>query len=75
MDTDGSRRHIQNVIIKIISIIAYFSYNFNMDKIYIISTSSIVNTVKDLLLKEGFYIEKKYKGVYIIYPVLYGERD
>lgn len=75
MDTDGSRRHIQNVIIKLISIIAYFSYNFNMDKIYIISTSSIVNTVKDLLLKEGFYIEKKYKGVYIIYPVLYGERD
>lgn len=75
MDTDGSRRHIQNVIIKLISIIAYFSYNFNMNKIYIISTSSIINTVKELLLKEGFYIEKKYKGVYVIYPVLYGERD
>lgn len=75
MDTDGSRRHIQNIIIKLISIIAYFSYNFNMDKIYFISTSGIVKTIEKTLLKEGFYIKKKYKGVYIIYPVLYGERD
>ena len=75
MDTDGSRRrHIQDVIINLLSLIIFISYKLNFTNVYFISNSTIVNTIKETLFKEGYYIEKHCKGVYKLYPILYGER-
>lgn len=72
MDSEDSRR--QYIFIKILTILLFIGYKINMNNIYIISSSFIVDIVKDTLFKEGYYIEKYCKGVYKVYPILYGER-
>ena len=75
MDTDGGRRYISNIFIQILSIIIYINYIFSNRDVYFISSKRIIGDIEDKLFNEGYYITNVKKGVYKIYPVLYGERD
>ena len=72
---DSSRQCVSSIFISLLTIIIAISYKIGMDNVYIISFPSIVDSIKNRLYYEGYYIEQRWKGVYIIYPVLYGERD
>lgn len=75
MDTDGGSRYISNVAITILTIIIYLNYIFNNEDVYFISHNKLIKLIEKRLNKEGFNIKRIKKGVYKIYPVLYGERD
>ncbi len=75
MDSDGSRRYIQNMFISLLTVLIYINYKFNNDDVYFISNKKIIKIIEQKLFKEGYYIKNIKKGVYKIYPVLYGERD
>ncbi len=75
MDTDGGRRYISNIFIKLLSIIIYLNYIFNNEDVYFISHNKLIKLIEKRLNKEGYNIKRIKKGVYKIYPVLYGERD
>ena len=74
MEPDG-RRCLQTILIKFISVLIYLIYNLNGNMVYFISNKLVISIIKDKMFEEGFYIEKHCKGVYKVYPVLYGEKE
>lgn len=72
---DSSRQCVSSIFISLLTIIIVICYKIGMDNVFIISFPSIVDSIKNRLYDEGYYIKQRWKGVYIIYPVLYGERD
>ena len=75
MDTDGGRRYTQNIFISLLTIIIYINYIFSNRNVYFISSKKIIDEIEDELFNERYYITNVKRGVYKIYPVLYGERD
>ena len=63
------------MFIGLLTILIYINYKFNNDDVYFISNKKIIKIIEQKLFKEGYYIKNIKKGVYKIYPVLYGERD
>ena len=75
MDTDGGRRYISNIFVNILTILIYLNYVFNNEDVYFISHNELIKLIEKRLNEEGYNIKRIKKGVYKIYPVLYGERD
>jgi hypothetical protein len=79
LDTDGSRQVNSNLLITVlflvIELMLFFNSRINILNLYIIGNTVVYNLLKDKLLNEGYYIKNKYKGVYLIYPILYGDRN
>ena len=73
MDTDG-RQIIANMLFFITCIILFFNSRFNILNAYIICNNTLISNLSNLLTDEGYCIENKSKGIYLIYPALYGER-
>ena len=63
------------MFIGLLAILIYINYKFSNDDVYFISSKKIVRMIEHKLFNEGYYIKNVKKGVYKIYPVLYGERD
>lgn len=74
MDTDGSRQTGSNILLPIIKILLFIMSRFYIINLYIISNKNISNTLQEELYNEGYYIKNINKFIYIIYPILYGER-
>lgn len=63
------------MFICLLAIIIYINYKFNNDDVYFISSKKIINIIEGKLINEGYHIKNVKRGVYKIYPVLYGERE
>jgi hypothetical protein len=74
LDTDG-RQILTNLFFIIIQLLLLFNSRFNILTTYILCSTLIINPLTDKLVKEGYCIEHKSKGIYLIYPALYGERN
>jgi hypothetical protein len=62
------------MFICLLAIVIYINYKFNNDDVYFISSKKIIDIIEGKLINEGYYIKNVKRGVYKIYPVLYGER-
>ena len=75
MDDDRFRRYIKNIFINIIFIYIKLALiinsKFYISNGYIISTKLIIKLLEGKLLKEGYYVTKIHKGIYLVHPVLY----
>lgn len=74
LDTDGSRQTGSNILLPIIKILLFIMSRFYIINLYIIGNKNISNTIQEDLYNEGYYIKDINKFIYIIYPILYGER-
>jgi hypothetical protein len=74
LDTDG-RQIISNLLFFIIQLLLFFNSRFNILTTYIICSAIIIVPLTDKLNREGYCIENKSKGIYLIYPALYGEKE
>jgi hypothetical protein len=75
LDTDESRQSIVNLLFVFIAIYLFLISRLRILNGYIICNEFIVNLLKNKLMEEGYYIKNITKGIYLIYPVLYGKRD
>ena len=75
MDTDGDSRQIcSNILMTIIkTLLMINSIIYNTD-LYIIGNRKMYNLIQNDLFEEGYYIKNIKNCIYIIYPILYGER-
>jgi hypothetical protein len=74
LDTDDSRQISSNILLPIIKILLFIMSRFYIINLYIIGNKNITNTIQGELYNEGYYIKDINKFIYIIYPILYGER-
>ena len=79
MDDDRFRRFIKNILSDIIfiyiKILLLACSNFNITSIYLFSNKHFNMIIEKRLFKEGYYMSKIYKGVYLVHPVLYNKND
>ena len=72
---DGCRRYRLNLfgilIYNLIKVCLIFVSLFNKIDLLEIINSTIINSIKDKLFKDGYMIEEKRKYVYLVHPVLY----
>lgn len=72
---DGCRRYRLNLfnilIYNLIKICLIFVSLFNKIDLLVFINSTIINSIKDKLFKDGYMIEEKRKYVYLVHPVLY----
>ena len=72
---DGCRRYRLNLfnilIYNLIKVCLIFVSLFNKIDLLVFINSTVINSIKDKLFKDGYMIEEKRKYVYLVHPVLY----
>lgn len=66
---------VGNIIISYVKLLLLLCSNFNITCIYLFSNKHFNMIIEKRLFKEGYYMSRIYKGVYLVHPVLYNKND